>query len=346
MSDQRTVSGVIPTFADQRWHDLVEAVDSVRHQTYPPSDVVVVVDHNPGLLARACSELTDVRVVPNTCARGASGARNTGLKASRGEIVAFVDDDVVPSPDWLERLVGHFEDDSVLGVGGRLDAWWATGRPAWFPPEFDWVVGASYRGMPVTMAPVRNVWSANLAVRRDVLERVGGFREDFGRVGTHARPEDTDLCLRVTRSLGGRWLYDPTARAGHKVPEHRATFGFFVRRCYQEGRGKADLWALDGAAAATATERSFSARVLPAGILAGVAQSLRGDPYGVVRSAVITWGFLTTAFRFVLGRAFFGSPIPQPPPKAAKRALAARRCGTVRRGPAAGSPSSPRGGEP
>ena len=298
------VSVVIAAFADERWDDLVEAVESVRCQTCPPLEVVVVIDHNGRLLARARAGLTGVRVVPSTGVPGASGARNSGLATCRGEVVAFLDDDAVASPEWLERLVGHFDDAAVLGVGGRVDALWARLRPAWFPRQFDWVVGGSYLGMPTTVTAVRNVWTGNMAVRREVLEQVGGFREGFGRDGRRVRPEDTDLCLRAARSRpGGRWLFEPDAVAGHKVPESRATLGFFVRRCYQEGRGKADLCTLDGTGPATRTERTYAATVLPRGVLTGLTESVHGDPGGLVRSAAIAVGFLSTAFGFAVGRA-------------------------------------------
>jgi len=176
---------VVAAFADERWDDLVEAVESVRRQTHPPCEVLVVVDHNQGLLTRARAGLTGpgVRVVASTGVPGASGARNTGLATARGDVLAFLDDDAVASPEWLERLVRHLDDPSVLGVGGRLDALWAGRRPAWFPRQFDWVVGGSYLGMPTTVTAVRNVWTGSMAVRRDVLEEVGGFRDGSGGSG-------------------------------------------------------------------------------------------------------------------------------------------------------------------
>jgi GT2 family glycosyltransferase len=87
-------------------------------------------------------------------------------------------------------------------VVGRVEPIWAASRPHWFPPEFDWVVGASYRGMPQAVTPVRNAWSNNMAIRRTVFLAVGGFRDNFGKTGERSRPEDTDLCLRATPRLG------------------------------------------------------------------------------------------------------------------------------------------------
>src|SRR3989442_11055382 len=111
-----TVSVVICAYADERWQSLVAAVESVRRQTVMPAEIIVAVDHNRGLLARAQDELDGVVVVPNREPRGLSGARNTGVAASHGDVVAFLDDDAVAEPDWLEHLLAAYTDRRVLGV--------------------------------------------------------------------------------------------------------------------------------------------------------------------------------------------------------------------------------------
>jgi GT2 family glycosyltransferase len=293
-----TVSVVIPAHSDERWTQLSEAVASALAQTCPATEVIVTIDHNPGLLSRARRELTDVVVIPNTGARGASGTRNAGVARSRGEIIAFLDDDACAAPDWLETLIVHFADPAVAGAGGRVDPLWATARPRWFPGEFDWAVGASYAGMPETTARVRNVWTNNMALRRSAFDAVGGFREDFGKVGDVCCPEDTELCLRVT---SGSWLYVPTSAVGHWVSAERATFRYFLRRCFEEGQGKAGIAVLDGAAKGTSAERSYTARVLPAAVGRGLAETVAGDSAGALRSAAIIGGFCTAAAGFAVG---------------------------------------------
>ena len=193
------VSVVIAAFADDRWNQLCDAIQSVRSQTAPVLETVVVIDHNPGLL-----------VLANTGARGASGALNSGAAACQGEIIAFLDDDARSSEHWLAALLCHFSRADIVGVGGRIDPLWSVSRPRWFPVEFGWAVGFSYQGMPEQTQPVRNVWAGNMAIRSCVFEAIGGFREDFGKVGDVARPEDTDLCLRAA-SERGIWLYEPSS---------------------------------------------------------------------------------------------------------------------------------------
>lgn len=287
-----SVSVVIPTYTMERWDFLGATIASARAQSLAPLDVVVVVDHNPDLFARATRDLPDVTVVENTGARGVSGARNSGVKASRGDVVAFLDDDAVASPEWLATLLRHLLDPEVVGAGCRVDGLWEGVRPAWFPGEFGWTLGLSYEGMPKAPLAVRNVWTCAMVVRRSAFEMVGGFRDDFGKVGTRSLPEDTDLCLRISSALEKKdnWVYDPTTAIGHQVPAARATFRYFLSRCYLQGWGKAAMATMDGFGESTSMERSYASRTLPAGVRRGIREAARGDFSGAVRSLSIVMG--------------------------------------------------------
>ncbi|MET0496424.1 MAG: hypothetical protein ABW000_25125, partial [Actinoplanes sp.] len=143
--------------------------------------------------------------------------------------------------------------------------------------EFLWTVGISYTGMPTSTAPIRNVWSANMVVRRDVFLAVDGFRAGFGKLGEQNRPEDTDLCLRMSALGGGRWMYVPEAVIRHEVPLARTTFSFFLRRCYAERRGKVQMAALlDDDVQKLDTERDYLRRTLPRAVSRGLADAGRG----------------------------------------------------------------------
>jgi hypothetical protein len=293
------VSVVICSFTLQRWDDLRDAVGSVRRQTAPPLEIVVASDSNPELLARVRAEMPDVVAVANRYGRGASGARNSGVAAAAGDVVAFLDDDAVADEHWLEELVPALTDECrgpVIGAGGWMVPLWSGAAPRWFPAEFYWVLGVSYRGLPTKRVEIRNVWTCNMAIRRDAFDAVGGFRQDFGKVGGRARPEDTDLCLRTRVAFPGAvWMFEPAAVAGHKVPAGRATLKYFVQRCYAEGAGKAELVALsDGDA--MSDERRHALRALPRGVARGLAETVTGrDLAGIARSGAIIVGLAVAA---------------------------------------------------
>ena len=280
------LSVIICTHQPERTADLAEAVRSVRAQTMPADEIVLVVDHQPALADRLRAELPDLRVVANEGMRGASGARNTGVANARGEWLAFLDDDAVAEPEWLAHLATAGSEPDVLGVGGRITPLWLRPRPSWFPDEFAWVVGASYRGLPTVAAAVRNVWTGSMLVSRDVFEAVGGFRAGFGKTGGRSAPEDTDFCLRAARAFPSRrWRYEPAALVGHKVPAQRCTVGFFLRRCYSEGRGKVELTRLLSGRDGMSSELHHVG-TLPAAVL----RELAAGPGGARRGAMIIAG--------------------------------------------------------
>src|SRR5512133_2496292 len=135
------ISVIICAYTQKRWDELVEAVDSVLNQSVPASEIIVAVDHNPALYARICAELSTVKAIQNQYAPGLSGARNSGIAAALGDVLAFMDEDAAAHPDWLAQLQRLYADPQVMGVGGRILPKWLSGRPAWFPAEFEWVVG-------------------------------------------------------------------------------------------------------------------------------------------------------------------------------------------------------------
>jgi GT2 family glycosyltransferase len=302
---------VICAYTEARWALLVRAVQSAFAQTMAPSQVVVVIDHCPALLRRARQELTGLigpgderlTIIANTGQSGLADARNTGIGAARAELVAFLDDDAEADADWLMQLGEAYRDPAVVATGGRVVADWEAGRPGWFPPEFDWVVGCTYRGLPEALAPVRNVIGANMSFRRDALLDVGGFHTGLGRVGT--RPlgcEETELCIRLaSHQQGQRILYEPAAIVHHHVPASRATWAYFRSRCYAEGLSKAKVRSLAGAESALSSERSYLLTTIPRGI--GLAWQ-RGLParQSAARAIAIVLGVVATGLGYVVGR--------------------------------------------
>jgi glucosyl-dolichyl phosphate glucuronosyltransferase len=298
-----TLSVVICAYASERWRELVEAVQSVRRQTLKPVEIVVVVDHNPALCDRARRELSGVSVVENAYTRGLSGARNSGVRASSGEVIAFLDDDAVAEPDWLERLTAPYADPAVAGVGGMIRPRWLGGRPAGFPAEFEWVVGCTYRGTPTAPARVRNLIGANMSLRRETVALAGGFSSGVGRVGRLPMGcEETDLCIRAGQRLPRAvFLFEPRAVVTHSVPRSRASWSYFHSRCFAEGISKARVSSTAGAHDGLATERAYALHTLPHGVLRGLVDAARGDSSGLTRSAAIVAGLAVTTIGYLVG---------------------------------------------
>ena len=309
------VSVIICVYTEDRWDDLLAAVDSVLKQSLLPLEVLVVVDHNPRLLTRLRVRLAGserVQVLPNSHSRGLSGGRNTGIAAARGQILAFLDDDAVAERDWLRWFADGFAEPEVMGVGGLTLPVWASGRrPGWYPQEFDWVHGATYRGMPTGRAQVRNVLGGNASFRRSAFDVAGWFSAGIGRGadaegdGGPVRPlggEETELCIRIHQERPGSvFLFDDRSVIHHRVPAERERFGYFRTRCWAEGLSKAQIADRVGSGDGLSSERHYVSRTLPAGILRGLGETLRGDAAGLARAAAIASGGLITAIGYALG---------------------------------------------
>ncbi len=295
---------VICAYTLERWDDIGRAVDSVHRQTRPPDEVLLVCDHNPELLDRASKAFAGIRVLANTGPRGLSGARNTGVAAAAGDVVAFLDDDAAAEPDWVERLLDAYADESVIGVGGSVEPAWQVPRPAWFPDEFLWVVGCSYEGQPRTRAEIRNPIGANMSFRRNVFRAVGGFTPDIGRVTKDAAGcEETEFSIRARNSRSGtRILLEPAARCRHTVTPERVTRRYFRRRCRAEGRSKALVSQLAGAGLALSSERTYVQRTLPRGIARGLGEWVTGDRAGGARAWAILEGTTLTTASYLVAR--------------------------------------------
>jgi O-antigen biosynthesis protein len=309
-----TVSVVVCAHAADRFHLLSQALTSLERQSRPPHEIIAVIDHNDELLAAVEAAHAGLRVVPNAGSSGLSGARNTGVGASSGDIVAFLDDDAVAPVDWVERLSAHYADQRVIGVGGKVVPVWPTARPAWLAEEFDWVVGCSYRGLPERTAEVRNLIGCNMSLRRIVFERIGGFAEELGREGGNAAGcEETEIYIRAKQHFPvGRIVYDPEIAVSHIIAEARTTWGYFRSRCLAEGKSKAAMARRTGTGDGLSSERDYVRRVLPRAVLRGVGDTvLRGDISGVGRAGSVVAGLAYVAGAYLLARQ--GRPRKIPP---------------------------------
>lgn len=301
------VSVVLCSFTFDRWDDLAAGLDGLAAQTRPPDEIVLVIDHNSELAQCAQAELAPgaprLRIVENLGRRGCSASRNVGIRTAAGDIVAFLDDDAAPEPDWLAQLTAPFADPGVQVTGGRAVPRWPVRRPRWWPEEFDWVVGCSHRGLPAQAADVRNVWGCSMACRREAFA-AGLFREDIGRAGANGLGgEDTEFCIQVRRAVpGARVVYTPRSVVHHRVSPERARLRYFLSRCYSEGISKAQISRSVGAGAAMSAERAYVTRVLPAGVWKGAKAALVGDLGGFGRAGAVVGGLATTGYGYIRGR--------------------------------------------
>ena len=133
---------------------------------------------------------------------------------------------------------------------------------------------------------------------------VFGFSERLGRTGAAlVSCEETEYAIRMRQALPGTEIVSvPGMRVAHRVPPERTTWRYLVRRCFGEGRDKARVAGLIGPRDGLASERGYTLRILPAGILRGIGDAGRGDLMGLARAATIVAGLSITVAGYQRGR--------------------------------------------
>jgi glucosyl-dolichyl phosphate glucuronosyltransferase len=235
------ITVVLPTF--RRPDGLARALGAMAEQreVQAPWDVVVVDNDDPPGAGPTFSSLAPRLPVPvrllHEPRRGASSARNAGIAAAEGDIVAFLDDDVVPAPTWLSNLFAPLLAGRAEAAGGvvRLDP--AVPLPRWLGADWRGYLSEYDRGgTEHDIGDHDYVLSANAAFRTDLLRRIGGFDPVLGpRPGVPMVNDDIDLCRRAMRA-GGPIRYVPDAVVVHELPSHRLKRRYLLRRAYAQGR--------------------------------------------------------------------------------------------------------------
>lgn len=198
-----TASVIIPSL-----HSPIidRVVDSLRTQTCPPLEIIVVGLDRAGRL----DGRTDLRFVDTGRPISPAAARNAGAKLARGDIYCFIDADCLAAPDWIERMVARHEDGAQVVGGGvalpRSGYWTLCDNLAVLADFMEWSPVGTRAHLP----------SLNFSIRRALFESIGGFDERFNRLAG----EDTDLSFRLRRQ-GHTLLFDPRARITHCPPRNR-----------------------------------------------------------------------------------------------------------------------------
>ncbi|MEO8619498.1 MAG: glycosyltransferase [bacterium] len=219
--DWPRISIVVCTYNGAR--TLTECLTHVRRIDYPDFELIVVDDGSTDLSA-AIADSFGARVI-RTPNRGLSSARNAGMHAATGEIIAYLDDDAYPDRDWLRYLAHTFRTTNCAGVGGPNIAPPGDGRIA------ECVAHAPGGPSHVLVSDeiAEHIPGCNAAFRKDRLEAIGGFDPQFRTAG-----DDVDVCWRL-QARGWRLGFNPAAVVWH---HRRNAFSRYWRQ--QTGYGEAE----------------------------------------------------------------------------------------------------------
>jgi glycosyltransferase involved in cell wall biosynthesis len=180
--------------------------------------------------------------------QGRSHALNAGIAAAAGSVIAMTDDDVIVSSGWLDAATDPLLDEAcgVDYTGGPVRPLWEAPRPAWLPGDkadlWGTIAILDYGPEPFVFEERRRVpLGANMAVRRALLDRIGGFSPRLGRAGTNLLGQEVPEFLARARAAGARGLYVPAMVVDHHVPARRLTKTYFRRWWFGKGMARAEL---------------------------------------------------------------------------------------------------------
>jgi glycosyltransferase involved in cell wall biosynthesis len=203
---------------------------------------------------------------------GLAHARNRGFRESRGRFVAYVDDDARMPAGWVENALRVIDDHAPDLFGGPYRPFYLGPRPAWFEDRYQ---SKTLGDVPRELGAGEFFSGTCIAIRRDVLEQLGGFDPAFGMAGRElGYGEETALQVRARRDLGrpARFWYEPALEVEHLVPAHKMRLGWILRSQFAAGR---DAWLVLGRPAARRSLPVRAARIAALGVVHPPAFALR-----------------------------------------------------------------------
>jgi glucosyl-dolichyl phosphate glucuronosyltransferase len=242
------LSVIIPT--RNRGHFLQDAIGSILDQSLPAEYYeIIIVDNGSSDDTKTVVESLKsknskkIRYVHES-EPGLHNGRHRGVREAVGDILVFVDDDIIADPIWLEMILKTFNDSDVALVGGKVLPKWEGEVPPWIDvfknkTEYGWTIGYLSLldfGNASKEIPGKFVFGCNFSIRKDVLYECGGFHPDGMPDELIQYRGDGETALAVAiQARGYRIIYEPKAAIYHRVPFERLTIEYFCQRAFNQG---------------------------------------------------------------------------------------------------------------
>ena len=279
------ISVILPT--KDRGPDVDLTLDALVAQDLPARDYEVLIvdnasaDENARALRSWCDRHPDQLRYVREPEPGLNRARNAGVAAATGEVLAFLDDDAIPATDWLTQLLRVFDArPQTWAVGGRIRSQFTAPPPSWLDDRCALYLSDFDRGDALTALHYDDYpRGANMAFRRGAFDRCGPFAPCLDRRGDLLLSNgDIEMCYRIELA-GYEVVYAPHASVQHLIRGDRLSHGWFRRRAYWQGRSQALF------------ERMHF----------GALHLLRKLPYRALRAVISADGFRRALHRGLLG---------------------------------------------
>jgi glucosyl-dolichyl phosphate glucuronosyltransferase len=227
MQLKNRISVVIVTY--NRPDEVNKAIYSVLNQSVKPLEIIVIDDASSAPTQIKIKD-SRIKLIRFNIEHGVSSSRNCGISISKGDYVAFIDDDCLATERWLEEIQKGIEIGADI-LGGPLIPILKAKPPSWWD-EFDL---GFFAGVGNSTNHV--IWGGNMVLRKDVFKKIGGFNPKIGRQkGTLLSHEETQLISKADHHF--KVLFMPEAKVYHLVKAERLTLSYIIRWSYYSGKSQ------------------------------------------------------------------------------------------------------------
>ena len=223
-----------------RYDVLDKAIESLKHQTVPEDEFdIYIIDNSPDFdhsreMGKKYEDIVNLHYIIEETP-GLSNARNVAADLRNAEFIAYLDDDAIASPQWVEKIIEAADNfgERVAVIGGRIDPIWELPRPSWLGDALLGNVSVVNWGGECRIAG-EDEWfaGANITFRVETLKKFGGFDTGLGRKGSGASlmsNEESELVEKIKEN-GYLLVYQPEASVDHLVEKKRLEREWFRRR--------------------------------------------------------------------------------------------------------------------
>jgi glucosyl-dolichyl phosphate glucuronosyltransferase len=292
-----TLSIVVTSYSMDRFKDVCELLDSIKVQTFESENEPFTIETI--FIAERSIELYDklkvygdqiglsyFRVQYSSEKLGLAGARNLGAKKATGDIIAFIDDDVILFPDWAQQMVKSYGYGSPIGVTGAAFPRWQDKKLDWLPKNFYWLISCTDWIGWDKVTEARTLWGMNMSLHKEAFRKASfiqsvGHRDLFLGYREPPIPEDMEFSLRIKRATGRKLLFNPGVRVWHKVYSYRLNIRFVASRSRHIGLSRRLLRAT--------SLKEQSNLLLESKVVMGIGKIYLGLPVDLFKNPLIAW---------------------------------------------------------
>ncbi len=235
------ISAIVPVVFEERCEDALNLASILSKQNQDNVEIIIVVGKSLELYKKISKavegkKLEGIKVIYNPGIWSLSSQRNFAIPFVSGEIIAFLDDDVLPLPSWAEEIRSSFRDCLVTGVTGPVEPLPSDGKIL-VPKEISWVISCTswvnfYHNQTIPYG-----WGGNMAFRRSLFDNGVRFslESGLGAKNKFLICEDSDFAMKATQVMGGKIVWNSKALVFHRMKSYRINWGYMVRRAFSVG---------------------------------------------------------------------------------------------------------------